>query len=470
MLKLYYIAVQAGLMLTTFAASAGDTEDAIIDKAVAAYGGDALVQLKTLRINDSYKGFRRGQSRSASEVDQVSYQTSTTIDFENKRKSAQSIGGVYVQGLYVQHTFFNGKKGYRLQHTARTVEEAPRASFARADKGMSWRLDTVLVKMLLEARATATYQGEEFHRGKPHHLIAFKPEGYPEFHLYIDKITGLVSKMLRQGGKPDSYYSYVFSDYRKQGPFRYAADTYVTLDGIPDSLSAARSLAFNTDIDDAYTIPATYGPPQKMLDDSKMAVQHLADHVYLAGANGGFTVFVDAGDYYIASGGYPGLSDRFKAMTAFSGIDKPLRYQIVTHHHDDHIGGMQEAAELGATFIVAREHVKAVRAVITSELGDDRFLIADNRGIYADGLVQVVDVASWHANHNLVTYIPHAKLVFSADHFFSFAVSGAPDPAEMYAEFKAALDEHKLDIQHFAAAHSGRVLSYDDLVSSSTGP
>ncbi|MFC4348486.1 hypothetical protein ACFO5Q_11595 [Kordiimonas lipolytica] len=469
-LKVSRLAISVGLMVTSLAAYADAKEEAVIDKAVAAYGGDALLQLETLRINDTYKGFREGQSRIPSEIDQVSYQTSTTIDFKNSRKSMQSVGGVYVQGLYVQHAFFNGEKGYRIQHTAQTSSEDPWTSFARADRGLSWRLDIALVKLLADARTTATYKGEDTHRGKPQHLLAFKPEGYPEFTLYVDKASGLISKMTRPGRKPDSFYSYVFSDYQKRGGFTFAADTYVMHDGKPDSLTVSRSLDFNADIDDAYTVPETYGTPAKMLDDSEMAVRRLADGVYHAGKNGGFSIFVDAGDYLIASGGYPGLEDRFNAVKAFAGTNKPLRYQIVTHHHDDHIAGLKDAARLGATFIVAEEHIDAVRAAVPTDLGTDRFLIAGDRSSYGKGLVEVVDIASWHANHNLVTYIPHAKLAFSADHFFSFAENGLPAPAEMYAEFKAALDGYGLDIKQLAAVHSGRVLSYEDLVQSSTGP
>jgi len=464
------LAIAAGLILTSFDVHAGDTEDAIIDKTIAAYGGAALQQLKTLQIQDNYKSFREGQSRSPSELDQVSYRTRTTIDFENHRKSLQSIGGVYVAGLYIQHAFFDGEEGYRVQHSARTSSINPRTTFARADAGLSWLLDIALVKLLSDARASAAYRGEAFHRGKRHELVAFKAEGYPEFTLYIDAATGLVSKMTRPDNRPASHYSYMFSDHRRQGTFSYAGDTYVTRGGKPESLTVSRSLAFNVDIEDAYQVPVTYGSPQKMIDDSEMTVQQLADGVYLAGKDGGFTVFIDAGDYYIASGAYPGLKDRFNALKAFAAADKPLRYQVVTHHHEDHIAGLWEAADLGATFIVSGEHLDTVRAAIPIELDNQRFLIAESQGDYADGLIRVVDIASWHSDHNLVTYIPHAKLAFSADHFFSFAVEGTPAPAEMYAEFKAALDRHNLDIQDLAAVHSGRVLRYHDLVVSATGP
>lgn len=464
------VALSLGLVLSAATAFAGEVEDALINKTIAAYGGNALLELKTLRIDDAYKSFRRGQSRSADEVDQVSYQTRTTIDYVGRRKSMQSIGGVYVRGLYVQHAFYNGETGYNLQHSAETVRENPRASFERADRGLSWRSDIALVKLLSETRADASVAGEAYHRGRPHQLLALQAEGYPQFTLYIDEATGLVSKMTRPDRTPGSNYSYIFSDHRTQDGFTYAADTYVMRGGKPESLTATRSLEFNVSVDAAYTVPAGYSAPARMLAFADLSVQELADSVYLAGQGGAFSIFVDAGAYFLASGGYPGLAKRFAAVQEHTGTAKPLKYQVVTHHHLDHIGGLKEAADLGATFITAQEHVEAVRSVAEADLSDDRFLIAGKTGIYAKGLVQVIEIASWHADQNLVTYIPHAKLAFSADHFFSFAESDAPAPAEMYAQFKAAVDGHGLDIERFAAAHSGRILTYEDLIHSSTGP
>lgn len=468
MFRIFHWAAAVALMITSVAAQAGETEDAIINRTVAAYGGDALRSLKTLRIDDAYKSFREGQSRNPAELDQVSYQTRTTTDYIGQRKSMQSFGGLYIQGLYVQHAFFDGRTGYRIQHTAQTVSEDPRTSFESVDRGLSWRLDTALVKLLSEVASAATYEGEAYHKGRPHDVLHLAAAGYPVFTFYIDKTTGFISKMTRPDG--DAHYGYHYTDHRRQDGILYAADTYVTRAGKPYSLSAGRTVGFNVPVDDAYRIPPSYGAPAPMLSFPNMAVQEIASGVYHAGQGGAFSVFVDAGEFLIASGGYPGLAQRYRAVTDFLGEDKPLKYQVVTHHHSDHIAGVMDAAALGAQFIIAEEHIPTLRDLLPASTQPDQFLVAGKSGRYADGLVQVVDIATWHADHNLVTYIPHAKVAFSADHFFTFAQTGAPAPAEMYSQFKNALEDHGLDSELFAAAHSGRILTRDDLRQSAAAP
>jgi metal-dependent hydrolase (beta-lactamase superfamily II) len=39
---------------------------------------------------------------------------------------------------------------------------------------------------------------------------------------------------------------------------------------------------------------------------------------------------------------------------------KQLRYQVVTHHHQDHLGGLNEAIDLGATLVTVEDNVNAI--------------------------------------------------------------------------------------------------------------
>lgn len=444
------------------ASLAGDVEDALIDKVVAAYGGNALLGLKTLRSNDRYKGFRYGQSVNPDEIDLAHYNALVTVDFENRRKALQWVRGSQPD-ISLQHQIFDGKLGYSLDHTAQTLVENVGITYASADRRISWLLDTVLARMIADERANSVYQGEENYNGTPHKKISFQADGFPEITLYIDVESGRISNMQRAHWVAGEYFNYQFSGYKRQDGIIYAASTYVTRGGQPFEIVTARAIEVNPDVTAAFGLPVGYGEEKPTIDFSEMAVKQLADGVYLAGQGWGFSIFVDAGDNFIASGGYRGLKDRFEAVKAFAGVDKPLKFQVVSHHHNDHLGGMKEAAKLGASFLTVKEHVASIRESAGVAITDDRFVIVEGSGSVAGGKLMVVDFPTGHTSHLLISYVPSAKIAFTADIFFSRQEAGAPSGSDGLYAFKRMFADNKLDVEYFAAAHSGRVLTAADL-------
>jgi len=459
--KSFMVAASCALALSV-GVFAGEKEDVLIDKVVAAYGGDALLKLKTLRINDRYKGFRFGQSTTPDEVDLAHYNAQVTIDFETRRKALKWVRGSQPY-ISLQHQIFDGTGGYYIDHTAQTLAENGGISYASADRRISLMLDTVLARMVTGERDKAVYQGEEDYRGDLHEKISFQADGYPELTLYIDGETGRISKMQRAHWVAGQYFNYQFSAYQQQDGIIYAGSTYVTRGGQPFEVVTARSVTFNPEVGAAFALPGGYGDEKPSLDFSEMTVKKLADGVYLAGRNWGFSIFVDAGDYFIAAGGYAGLKDRFEAMNAFAGTDKPLKYQVVSHHHIDHIGGMKEAAELGAVFVTVADHAASIRESAGTAISDDRFILVDGFGSIAGGKLKVMDFPSGHTSHMLVSYFPDAKIAFTADTFFSRQAAGAPSGYDGLNRLKKLFADHDLDARNFAAAHSGRVLTSADL-------
>jgi glyoxylase-like metal-dependent hydrolase (beta-lactamase superfamily II) len=261
----------------------------------------------------------------------------------------------------------------------------------------------------------------------------------------------------------DDKHIYQYAGYKERDGIHFATETYVTRGGNPSFVTTYRSIDFNEDINAAFVLPEGYGPEAPALDFPDMTVEQVGDGIYLAGQNWGFSLFIDAGDHYIATGGYAGLKERLKAVQTFAGNQKPLRYQIVSHHHWDHVGGMTEAAELGANFIITKEHIETVRDRAAIDIPDERFNVVEVEKSISNGLVHVLDLPNEHSSHNLLTYVPSANLIFSADLFLSRQVSGAPDGYEDLRRLKAAISKAGFDVKRFAAAHSGRILTADDL-------
>lgn len=441
---------------------AGQKENAIIDKTIQAYGGSKLLSLSNLTINDKYKGFRYGQSESPDRVDMVDYHSSLTIDYKNKRKNFRWIRGT-MPHFSTQHQLFDGEQGYRIRHGGKTMAQDDSITLASAGRRHSHYLDTSLVMLLHSARDKANISGTAEIDGEMHHLISFTAQGHPAMTLALNKQTGMVARMVRPHWRPDQTFVYSFSDVREQQGIKYANSTYVTRGGQPFNVSVSRSLAFNQTIDDQFVLPTGYGEEARNIDTREMSAKQLADNLYVAGSGWGFTYFLDVGDYYVAAGGYRGLKDRFAAVKAFNGKDKPLKYQMVSHHHLDHLGGMNEAAELGAQFVTVKEHVDTIRSVVEQPLADDRFILVNEKATLADGKVKTFDFANGHSTHNLITYFVDAKMIITADLFFSRQLTGAPSGSNTLKRFKEAIAQQKLQPKFYGAEHSNRVLTQADL-------
>ena len=299
--------------------------------------------------------------------------------------------------------------------------------------------------------------------GEMHDKIKFQSQGSPPMTLFVNRQSGYISKMTKPHWLPGKSFNYHYSDWRKTQGVSYAADGYLSSEGKPVDIAVSRSVEINPDVSSAFKVPQDYKPEAPGLDRSQMTVKQLADDVYLAGSNWGFSIFYHHDDYFVAAGGYRGLSQRFEAVKKFAKVDKPLKYLVVSHHHNDHLAGMKEAAQLGVQFITVKAHVDSIRQAAEKELSDERFVIVNKQGSFADGGLKVVDYPNGHANHNLITYLPSAKTVFAADIYASYQSAGAPPGYEGLKNFKTKLQQAGFEFEFIAAAHSSRVLSAADL-------
>ena len=379
----------------------------VVDKVISSYGGDKLAQVKTLKLAGHYKGFNYGQSASPDDVDMEDNKFSISIDLVNQRKSFRWVMANSSE-FSTQHQLFDGKQGYRINHTPKTVIENNGLTYLNVDRNHLNGFDIALVLLLQQNRKNVSYAGEISYLGKPHDKLKFTPEGQREYTVFVDQQSGYIAKMTQPHWLPGKYFVYHYGDWRKTQGVSYAADSYLTSEGKPSDVTLSQIVEVNPDVAADFNVPAGYKPEAAGLDMSKMAVKQLADNVYFAGSNWGFSLFYHNDDYFVAAGGYRGLTKRFEAVKAYAKVDKPLKYQVVSHHHNDHLAGMQEAAELGATFVTVQAHVNSIRDAAKVDLADDRFIIVDGSKGIADGEVKVVDYPNGHSTHNLLTYVPSA--------------------------------------------------------------
>jgi len=444
-----------------FAGSQPSQIEQVIKNTVSAYGGNHLLNLKSLALEEKYIGFSDGQSTDPDEVDKGDYHVKVAVDFKNGRKDFRWIRGNKAS-YSIMHQLYNGNTGYRIDHDAKTKSQSSGLNFANVDRRHLYSLDAFLVKLMHENGTSAKYDGEINLYGDRHHQVSFQAEGYPEMTLYIDQKTNLVTKMKRAHWVPGQFYYYHYSLPEKAQHIQYATDTYVTRNGQPYSVTVSRRVQVKDLPDSYFDLPENYNDAPESLDFSEMSVQQIAENTYLAGKGWGFSIFVDVGSYFVAAGGYDGLTERYKAMKAFAGLDKPLKYFVVSHHHTDHLGGMAEVAKLGANFITVGEHIARIREMAETDLPDGRFITIDKQSNFFDGVLRVIDFPNGHSTHNLMSYFPASQVLFSADFYITRQKEGVPYGHSGLQKFKKLLVAEDIQVELFAAAHSGRVLTADD--------
>jgi len=460
--NLYIVALFVFSTLLSSGVNAESEVETLVDNLVERYGGDNLIAIKTISIKDNYKQFNATQNHNPDKVDVDDYRISMNIDFINQRKNFRRLlGNPKVQ--YVWERIFDGEHGYQINHDEGTVQIEPNLTFENADWNYSYALDTLLVKMLYNARNTAKFIGKQYYQGRSHQKISFKTNAGKELTLFVDELSGLISQMTRAHYLPNELYSYNFSNHQNKKGIIYATASYVTSARLPHTVTMTREVLFNTKNTNTFQAPSQYKKSPQEIDAEEMRVRVLAPGVYHVGKNWGFSIFVDMGDHFIASGAYREFKQRFEAVKTFTSKDKPLKYQIVTHHHLDHLGGINQVAALGASFITVEEHVSSIKAQAGIELSDDKFILVDEKISLLDDRLQVIDVATSHSDHNLISYFPSSKIAFIADHFYSRKKSGSIQGDPDLVLIRNKLAKYQFDVKKFAAAHSHRTLTTAEL-------
>ena len=257
--------------------------------------------------------------------------------------------------------------------------------------------------------------------------------------------------------------SYIFSNHIHAGGTVYAQDMNFFVGAQPRQVSLDRKVTLNPSLKGVFDVPADYTPWGEVLDTSDWKIQEVAKNTYLVGKGRSYTVFVDTGDAYIASGGQRGFKDALRKLHEYTGEEKPVRSFVLTHHHSEHLAVLPEVAELGATIFTASEHLPAVQDRLGTQFMDEQIQKVNTYASLADGHVEVYDVPTAHSEHNLVVYLPQAKLIFAEDHYETQLKTALPRVHKDMVNFKKAVERLGLNATAFLDGHSPRILTDDEL-------
>lgn len=436
-------------------------KDEVINKVIQAYGGDKLKALKLLKIYDRYKVFSLDQG-SDPEVNSISMLYSTlTVDFSSGKKSVKN-WNQSINGNRLSEILFDGETGWSINHLRGTHVENKNLGANVVGAGMMRMIDTVLARRLQKHRNTAALVSHSTLLGKPIYTLYFKDENNAQYFLDVDASSGLILTMSRSEDRTAGAV-YEFRKHKEMQGLIFATDMNMLVKGKPMFITTSRNIEVNKAEQRPFSIPENSVKLKGMSNNSSMHVQKLANKVYLAGKETSFSIFVDAGDFYVGGGGLSGISERLEAVNQFLGVDKSIKMQVIPDHHRGHLGAIKELNEMGVNMVIASQHRNIIESMRADKKGNANFKVIDKKLVLANGLVEVHDIQTAHAENYLLFYIPSAKLVFSADHFGTNLIGALPGANNTIKTFRNEIERLSLQVERFADSHSPRVLSREDL-------
>jgi len=215
---------------------------------------------------------------------------------------------------------------------------------------------------------------------------------------------------------------------------------------------------------------------------ASLQIVEVAPKVFHARALTHHSMIIEMEDYLIVAEA-PLYDERAQVLLAAIETrwpEKPVKYLLSTHFHNDHIGGVRGFANTGATLLVGEdteEHFKTlfdaphtvfpdslakhpkVMKIKTIEKGED-FVLTDGKR-----KVRILDVTNRHSTGMLLAFVEDANLVFVSDLYNPdfFPVTVPQQFLSWSVDLLNVLQDSPLDIRKIVGGHGG-VSTYDEFV------
>jgi len=409
----------------------------VLEEALAATGGDRLSGVRTILVRHEGITLNRNQSRRvAAPYDTTPNRGRLAIDIPGGR-FAWDLETGFPGGFHNwNRTVVTGGQGWGANPLERrwfTLQ----ANIPTLRQNLSRRLPHAVLLEAAGRAQTLRWLGTGDHEGRPQDVLAYATADGQQISIHLDRATHLLTKFEQAYTDPltgDALFEMRVSEYRNVGGVQIPARRVLRRAG--EVVEDVRFTDIRVDeplADSLFARPADYldgtGGPNP--DTTVMAV---GDGVHLVRgvAGGNNTLVVVFQEYVFAMEPYGGEADSRRTFAKVREIapGKPVRYIAVTHHHDDHSGGIRTWIADGAAVVttpgnrgyfsqMARapytlfpDRQQDVRAPLRLELVDGA------KRVFTDGrrTVELYNIGpSPHADEMLVAYLPAERAVFQGD-------------------------------------------------------
>ena len=477
MIKLLILAV-LGLSIPLVVSAQNPTSDSyakarpFLDRAIAAYGG-----LKELRAIENVT-FRlegdtvhRNQSKRTFQSDRTPYKASFILDARNTRYRQQQ-DGWYPGGFHWVNGFsINRNEGVswdNLRGTFNPITNLPPANF----RGRLRMFPHFIVLNAAERSSRLRYLGSTNFDGRAHSVVSYANEDGLEISLYVDDKTGLLSKYETLGTDAfsgDVVNEVVFTGYRQEGNRVVPVGRVDRRNGEVMNDVKLLDVVFNATLtDENFRLPEGLRA-QASAPPAQPSTKY-SNTVYTVSAGGYNVLVVGLKDYVFVmeTPGSDGVSRQAIAEIKKIFPGKPIKYFAVTHHHDDHAGGVRTYVAEGATLIGLPGEKTFFDKVVTSRFTIDPDSLTQNpqplkveviekgKRVLTDGdtTVELIDIGpGGHTDEMLVAYLPNERLIFQGDLLNRPANNDPATINDTTVHFANWLERSKLAVDRIIGVH-----------------
>jgi glyoxylase-like metal-dependent hydrolase (beta-lactamase superfamily II) len=456
----------------------------VIESGIAALGG-----VEAIRASDDVKvkirGYTWARNQSVSvnpPYDKMEHDEDLYIDLRNRRYIIETRdplpGGFVFGGTQV----ITGNQGFFVDPRNRTIGPLNLTNFNNI--GIVRRLPHLMLMLIMDGSpATLRSLGQEPVAGVPHNVVTFASTNGVQWTMYFDAKTNLLTKyeqMISDNVSGDSVLETSFPGYQTVSGIKVPTGRLTRRAGDLIEDVKYETVTFNVHPpESAFAKPSGYEelPPPTPAPTRETK---LADGVYLFESNSNSMV-VEFKDYILVVEPYAGGRGAKPTINKIKEMfpNKPLKYVVVTHHHDDHSGGLRSYIAEGVTVVTTPANQAYFERMAASSFSINRddqskaqrkptFEFVENKKrVFTDGdqTVEILDIGpSPHANEMLVAYFPKAKIVFQGD-LVNLPANAKYQPTtinDSTLHFFQAIQKLNLDVEKIAAVH-GPTTTLDDL-------
>ncbi len=259
------------------------------------------------------------------------------------------------------------------------------------------------------------------------------------YKVHVDDATGLISRVEFTEAHDrfgDLAREWIFSDYRQVGDVQLPFSMTIKDMGMTARVLEWEEISINDPLqEDLFEIPESIREAVASFADDmsiRMTATELAKGVYFGETKGMNSMWVEFQDFVLVVEGPNNEKQSLETMRQIKETigEKPVRYLVTTHSHEDHNGGIRTYAAAGVTIITQERNEKAIRDHLSYSftLEPDRLakspqepkieLVTDRKTI-TDGTrtVELLHGEAPHADGSLLIYLSRERLLFESDLF-----------------------------------------------------